>query len=111
MEKNKITQTLINGLYSKADKAPIYKALAKELSKSRRRLSVVNLSKLSKLTKPGESIIVPGKVLGTGNLVHKLTVIGFQFSKTAKEKLKGQCMTIEELLSKNTLPKSLRIIK
>jgi large subunit ribosomal protein L18e len=109
MEKAKPTQTLIKGMYAK--QAPVWKALAKELSRARRKQAVVNLAKRAKLTKPDEAVVVPGKVLGTGNLPHKLTIAAFQFSKTAKEKLKGKCMTIEELMKKPALPKGVRIIK
>ena len=75
---------------------------------SRRRRSI-NLSKINKVAKDNETIIVAGTVLGTGILTKKLTISAFKFSESAKKKLKDH-MTIQELMKKNPKGKGLRIL-
>ncbi len=43
----------------------------------------VNISRLSSVTKNGEVIVVPGKVLGSGEMDHQLTVCAFSISDMA----------------------------
>ena len=50
----------------------------------RSRLSV-SLYKINKFTKDGETIIVPGKVLHTGVLQHKVRIAAVSCSQKAKE--------------------------
>jgi large subunit ribosomal protein L18e len=59
-------------------------------------------------------VIVPGKVLGTGNIDHPVTVAAFDISDTAKAKLgkiKAQYLTITELLEKNPKGSNVKIIR
>lgn len=98
---------------SKKNKAPIWARVAKDLSKPTRSRRTVNLTKIEKYTKDGESIIVPGKVLGTGIIAKKATVVAYQFSETAAKKIAaagGSIKTISEELKKNTKGSKLRII-
>ncbi len=90
----------------------IWRRVASDLEKATRRTRVVNLSRLDKYTKSDEVIVVPGKVLGTGELTHKLTVAAFSFSDSAREKItgKGQVMTLAELLKKNPKGSKIKII-
>ncbi|MDE1851473.1 MAG: hypothetical protein KGH69_02165 [Candidatus Micrarchaeota archaeon] len=48
----------------------------------------VNLNKLDLLSKDGESIIVPGKVLGDGTLTKKIRISAVDYSESALAKLK-----------------------
>jgi large subunit ribosomal protein L18e len=61
----------------KKNKAPIWKALEHELSARRSNKREVNVSRLSDITKDDEVVIIPGKVLGSGAIDHKLTVCTF----------------------------------
>lgn len=82
----------------------MWKRIASDLAKSSRRQRVVNLSRISRNSKEGETIIVPGKVLGSGELSHKVTVVAASFSDSAVAKLKEQkcvMMTLDEFLTKN----------
>jgi len=114
MRKNKTMQGMIEKLFVKAEKekSAFWKRIAKELNKPARRMRRVNLSKLSRVTKPNEWVIIPGKLLGTGELTHKLNVIALSFSKAAEEKVraKGTLITLAEFLEKSTKPKGVRII-
>jgi len=93
--------------------ADIWKRIAFDLEMPSRRRRVINVFKLGKCTKSGENVIVPGKVLGTGVINHGINVAAFAFSDGAKKKItlaKGQCMTIEGMISKNPKGENLRIM-
>ena len=101
----KTNQNLINLIrslkkLSNKEKVNIWKAIAKELEKPTRRMRKVNLWHINKSTKDGEVIVVPGKVLGEGELDHKVDVAAYQFSEGAKSKIENN-MLIEELMDKN----------
>ncbi len=75
--------------------------IARELA--RPSYCVFNLSELNSLTEPGETVIVSGKVLGCGELAHKLDLAAFGFSESAREKIKkagGKIFEIQELIGK-----------
>jgi len=93
--------------------ANIWRDVAKRLSVSRRRRVAVNLSRLNRYTKPKETVIVPGKVLGAGSLDHPLVVAAFTFSEQAKAKIlkaKGKCLSIQELMKKNPKGTNVKIM-
>jgi large subunit ribosomal protein L18e len=87
--------------------------LAKKLTRPTRMQAKINLEELGKEVKDGEKIIIPGKILGNGNIDKKITVIALAFSAGAKEKLKkAGCETkflIKEIEENKTL-KGIRII-
>ena len=71
---------------SKKNEAPIWSRLADlALKPSSRR--VVNLTRINKSTKENDILFVPGKVLGTGNISHKITLSSFSMSTTAANKI------------------------
>lgn len=91
----------------------IWNAIIKELSRSRKNRRAVNLWKIDKYTKEGDTVIVPGKVLGNGNISHKVTVAAFEFSKSMKEKAKNnnvRLMSIYELFNENPKGSKIKII-
>ena len=99
---------------SKEKQAPIWLDVADHLAKSRSQRVAVNLSKLNRHTKKADVVIVPGKILGTGNIGHPLTVAAFDISDTAKAKLeavKAKYITIIELLEKNPKGSNVKIIR
>ena len=106
---------LINELKAIARKedAKIWRAVARELSRSRKNRREVNIWRINKHTKKGETVVVPGKVLGDGSLDHKLEIAAFKFTQSAKEKIKkagGKFMSISELIKKNPKGSNVRII-
>jgi len=91
----------------------LWKRIADDLERATRKRRIVNISRINRYTKPDEVVIIPGKVLGSGSLDHKLTVAAFAFSQSAKnmiESSKGICMTVNDLLKKNPEGKNIRII-
>jgi large subunit ribosomal protein L18e len=96
---------------SKKNKAPIWLAVARKLSAPRRRRIIVNIGKISKITKDGATVIVPGKLLCSGDLDHKVDIASFSAARGAKEKVSkagGRLMDIRELVQSN--PKGSGII-
>lgn len=93
-------------------KIPLWKAVARELEKSRRMRREVNLEKINRICRDNETIIVPGKVLALGELYKKVTVAAFSFSDSAYAKIneKGKAMSIQELLQENPQGSGVRII-
>lgn len=98
---------------SHSQQAPLWAAIAHDLERPSRQRRVVNLSRINRHTSNNETIIVPGKVLGSGNLDHSVTVAAWAFSTSAREhitKAKGQCLSILELLHKEPKGKNIKII-
>ncbi len=94
--------------------SPIYKAVAYELGKPKRKRVSVNLGKLSVLAKDGDTVLVPGKVLSSGSINKKVTIAAFAFSAVAKDmiaKAGGKAMSITELVEKNPKGTGVCIIK
>jgi len=95
------------------NKAKVWRDIAERLAKPRRNSIAVNLSRLNRHTKKNDVVIVPGKVLGTGDLAHPVIVAAFSFSKTAKEKIttsRGKCLSFDELIKKNPKGSNVKII-
>lgn len=86
-----------------------WKRIAKELEKSTRRQREVNISHIQKYAKDKETIIVPGKVLGDGEIKKDVIIAALKFSDSAKGKLK-KTLTIKELLKKEPKGKNIRIM-
>lgn len=94
------------------EKCRIWNRIAEDLEKPTRKRREVNIERLNKCCTNGETIIVPGKVLGTGNLEHKINVAAFRFSGIAKEKINktGKAISIQELMKSNPKGKGVKII-
>jgi len=73
----------------------------------------VNLSRLNRHTKEGETVVVPGKVLGAGSIDHPLNVAAFAFSEKARSKIlraRGKCLSILKIMEKNPKGIDVKII-
>ena len=97
----------------KRSKAPIWRALQEELAGPRANRREINVRRLSEISKADEVVVIPGKVLGTGSLGHKLTVCAFSISETAAKKIiesGGTVLTFDDLINKHPDGKGVRII-
>jgi len=93
--------------------APIWKDIAKRLEKPSKSWAEVNIRRLSRYAKKGDTVIVPGKLLGSGELSVPITVAAYSFSGSAKTKIKnsgGTSVSIPELVKMNPKGKDVRII-
>jgi len=99
---------------SRENDAPIWRDVAEQLSQSRSHRAAVNLSSVNRNTQRDDTIVVPGKVLGTGSLTHPITVAAFSISETAKAKLdaiQAKYVTIPELIAENQKGSNIKIIR
>jgi large subunit ribosomal protein L18e len=97
----------------KKNKAPIWRALQEEFEGHRANRREINISRLAQITRADEVIVVPGKVLGTGSLGHKLTVCAFSMSEGAAKKIidsGGNVVTLEDLINMHPDGKGVRIV-
>lgn len=94
----------------KKQKKAFWLAVANLLASPKRKSVDVNIEKINRLAKDNETIVVPGKVLSQGELSKNVTIASYNASQSAKEKLKSNLITIEELLKKNPSAKGARII-
>ena len=114
IEKNLQLAGLIAELkkLSNQNNCPLWRRIALDLEKPTRRRRVVNVYKIDQYAAADETVIVPGKVLGMGELSKKVSVAAFTFSDEAFKKIreKGEALTIPELMHKNPKAKGVRIL-
>jgi large subunit ribosomal protein L18e len=99
---------------SREKQAAIWLDVADHLAKSRSQRVAVNLSKINRHTKKADVVVIPGKLLASGNIDHVVTVASFDISDKAKAKLeavKAKHITILELLEKNPQGSNVKIIR
>ena len=112
---NPILKELIENLKKKSieTRNNFLKNIAEKLNKPRRQRVEVNLAHIERHTKKGETVVVPGVVLGYGELSKPVTISAWKFSKPAKQKIeksKGKAISIEELVNKNPRGSKVRIL-
>jgi large subunit ribosomal protein L18e len=112
---NQNLKSLVAGLRKQSydQEAKIWKRVASDLEKPARNRRVVNLSRLNRFTKEKETVVVPGKVLGSGKMGHSVVIAAFAFSQSAKEQIEkanGKCMSIQELAKQNPKGKDVKIL-
>ena len=120
MKKVKATNpeliTLIRDLKKKSreNQAELWRYLAERLSGSKRSRIAVNISRLNRYTKEGDTVAVPGKVLGAGKADHPMTIAAFAFSDQAQSKIqeaKGNCLSLRELMEKNPEGSNVKVME
>ncbi|MHB8566642.1 MAG: 50S ribosomal protein L18e [Nitrososphaerales archaeon] len=87
--------------HSKGTKQALWRRASEAVLASRKNRPEVNLSSISKNSKEGSKIVVPGKVLGSGTINHKVTVAAISFSGGAKAKILaagGQCLLLSDFM-------------
>ena len=109
------TRALINALRKTSVKhnVGIWKRVAELVARPARQRATVNIGKISRHTSAGDIIVVPGKVLGSGSLKHKVTVAALNASTSARTVIVGAggtLISIDELLAKVPKGKGVTII-
>lgn len=90
-----------------------WRKVANVLAYPRRKRVAINLDRIDKESKEGDTILIPGKVLGEGNINKKIVVIALSFSEEAKKKLKEKkCETLKilEEMKKNKNMQGVKIL-
>lgn len=93
--------------------AAIWRDVAERLEAPASRWAYVNVSKIERSAKPGETALVPGKLLAAGELTKRVDVAAWAFSEEAKRKVSaagGKCYSIGDLLRANPDGKNVRIV-
>jgi large subunit ribosomal protein L18e len=99
---------------SRENEVNIWRDIADRLEAPSKNYAEVNLSKINRYAANGETIIVPGKVLGSGMLEMSVRIAALNFSESASEKIReaeGECMSIEQLISANPKGSKVRILR
>ena len=98
---------------SRKNNAPIWSKLAKSLLKPSPTKKTVNIKKINDFSEESNIVVVPGKVLGMGNISHKITLCSFSISTSAAKKIiesGGQILKFTELIEKNPSGNGVKII-
>jgi large subunit ribosomal protein L18e len=88
--------------------------IAFAISGAKKRYDSVNLKRIDEETSEGDTVIVIGKVLGSGKLNKKVRVCALSFSDSAREKLKsikGEAATILEEIKKNPKAEGIKVVR
>ena len=98
---------------SVANDAPIWRKLAEYALKPSIARRDINVNRISQLTKENDTVVFPGKVLGTGNVSHKITLCSFSISNSAAAKVVengGKIISYLELIKQNPTGKGVVLL-
>ncbi len=93
--------------------APIWARLAKYALKPSIARRDINLNRINQLTKENDTVVFPGKVLGTGSVSHKITLCSFSISNSAADKIidnGGSLISYSELIKQNPTGKGVVLL-
>jgi large subunit ribosomal protein L18e len=112
---NEHLHSLIVELKKKAIEAdvPMFKRLAYELERPTRSRKIVNLSRINMNTEKDDFVVIPGKVLGSGDLDHPVTIAAYKVSSSALGKIsssKSKVVSINDLVKNGIKGKKIRIM-
>jgi len=93
--------------------ASLWNDVAENLGKVNRQRPEVNLSDIERNTEEGDTVVVPGKVLGSGRLTKEVTVAAFKASNSARNHIEedGKLMFIQDLVEENPEGSEVKVIK
>ncbi len=93
--------------------APIWNTVAENLGKVNRKRPEVNLSDIERFAEEGDTVVVPGKVLGAGRLTKEVKVAAFKASSGARKKIaeEGEFVYIQDLVEDNPDGSEVKVIK
>ena len=98
---------------SKTNEAPIWAKLAEYALKPSIARRDLNLNRIGQLTKENDTVVFPGKVLGTGNIPHKVTLCSFSISNSAANKVLengGKLISYSDLIEQNPTGKGVVLL-
>ena len=111
IEANEINEwvAVLSDVKRDSDGHPLAKKLNRLVSLPKRKRVKVNVHKINKYSKDGESLIVPGKVLSIGKMDHKVNIAAVNYSEKAMKSLTesgSKVLPLREMLKR----KGIRII-
>ncbi|RNJ75157.1 MAG: 50S ribosomal protein L18e [Nitrosopumilus sp. H8] len=93
--------------------APIWARLAEYALKPSVARRDINLNRIGQLTKDNDTVVFPGKVLGTGTVPHKITLFSFSISRSAASKITdagGSLISYSSLIEENPTGKGVVLL-
>ena len=84
-EKKSVIEAL--KLLNKSKKVKLFKALMQSIRAPERQRTEINVGKISRYSKPKSVVVVPGKVLGFGQMEHAVEIVALDFSEESKRKI------------------------
>lgn len=111
--RRKTNPTLADAIKN-ARKNKSWVKLAHVLSGASRKHASINLEQIDKQTKAGDTILVPGKILGSGDITKKIKICALGISASALSKLKAsksEFITIGEEIKSNAKAEGIKVIQ
>lgn len=111
--RNKTNSNTVE-LLSEGRKQKAWNPIMKIISSSTRNYSSVNLDKIDKETKAGDTVVIAGKVLSSGNVTKKLRICALGISELAKDKLKeskSEYVSLIEEIKSNPKATGIKLIR
>ena len=98
---------------ARAGGSDVWSDVAERLEKPRRTHAEVNLGRIERYARDDETVVVPGKVLGSGALRTEVTVAAVDFSSTAEAKIDrvGDAIELEQALVDDPDGSDVRVIR
>lgn len=97
----------------RANGAPVWRDIALRLEGPMSNWAEVNIGKIERYAAENEIVVIPGKLLGAGEISKKVTVAAFRSSGQAREKIEkagGKNVSIEDLVASNPKGAKVRIM-
>lgn len=94
-------------------KRRFWKTVSEFLNKSRSNRIVVNIGKIDVFSENNDIVLIPGKVLSSGELSRPVTIAAFSCSKKARKKILkagGDFLRIEDLLVRNPAGSKVKLL-
>jgi large subunit ribosomal protein L18e len=91
-----------------------WREVAKVISGPSSNYTVSDLRKIDKVSKEGDTLVVAGKVLGSGSLSKKVRICALNFSDSAYEKIKfvkGEPVMLIDEIKKNPKAEGVIIVR
>ena len=92
----------------------VWQDVADRLEKPRRTHAEVNLGRIERYARDDETVVVPGKVLGSGVLGTAVTIAAVDFSRSAERKIRqadGEPIDLEQALERNPEGANVRVVR
>jgi len=99
-------------LKARSSGAPIWRELGERLERKRSR-AALNVGQLARLSKKGDVVAVPGKVLGAGEIGHPVIVGACAFTPQAAQKIGkagGKCLSLLQLADEHPSGTNVKIL-
>jgi large subunit ribosomal protein L18e len=99
--------------HAKESKQSIWQVVSRKVGGPRQNRSLVNVGEISRSTKDGSKVLVAGKVLGAGEIDHKVIVGAYSFSEGARSKISksgGKCSSLQDFMSEHKSVKNVVIL-